>query len=203
MQHGRFSDRVYVMKLEAGAAPAVLARVDDLAERHGYGKIVAKCPTTVVPELLARGYRVEAEVPRLFGPEEDGAFVGRFLDAERAVDPRMDQVRDVLERARASRCRERSDDGGRGTPVASGDASRRAAEGASAPTEIREAGPADAESLSACYAQVFDSYPFPIDDPVHLREAMEVGTRFFAAWHDGTVVAASWMEDGGTRVASR
>lgn len=197
VQHGTFSDRVYVMKLAAADAATVLSRVDELAARHGYGKIVAKCPITAVPELLERGYRVEAEVPRLFGPEEDGVFVGRFLDADRAVDPRMDRVREVLEHARAyapgqpDGSAPSHDDGA--PPADGGDQDARGPL-----PEIREAGLADAEALAACYARVFDSYPFPIDDPSHVREAMRIGTRFFAAWQDGTIVAASSMEDGGT-----
>ena len=196
IQHGPLSDRVYVMKLAAPDATRVFPRVDALAAERGYGKIVAKCPASAVPALVERGYRVEAEVPRFFGPEEDGAFVGRFLDPERAVDPRMDRVREVLEEARA-RAGERSVAGDRSVAPAGARA------GSGAPPEaaaiaIAEAGADDAAALAACYGEVFDSYPFPIHDPGHLREAMRAGTRFFAAWEEGRVVAASSMEDGGT-----
>jgi putative beta-lysine N-acetyltransferase len=200
VQHGPFSDRVYVMKLVAPDAGMVLRRVDTLAERHGYGKIVAKCSTEAVPELLERGYRVEAEVPRLFGPEEDGVFVGRFLDPDRAVEPRIERVREVLDRARASVA------GGGPPPVgametASGEGGAAGAGEASAAApalDVREAGPPDAEAIAACYGRVFESYPFPIDDPAHVLEAMRAGTRFFAVWNGADVVAASSMEDGGT-----
>ena len=193
VQHGPFSDRVYVMKVDAEDASAVLPRVDALAEEHGYGKIVAKCPVTAVPELLERGYRVEAQVPRLFGPKEDGVFVGRFLDAGRAVDPRMDRVREVLQRARgaAPTAESRVE---LGASVSGGAVSPDPV----ASLAVREARPDDAEALAVCYASVFESYPFPIDHPDHIREAMRAGTRFFAAWDGGTAVAASSMEDGGT-----
>lgn len=194
IQHGPFSDRVYVMRPPTSDATRVLLRVDALAAERGYGKIVAKCPASAVPALVERGYRVEAEVPRFFGPEEDGAFVGKFLDPERAVDPRMERVREVLEEARA-RAGERSVAASvvaPGTPAGSGAPPEAAA------IAIAEARTDDAAALAACYDEVFDSYPFPIHDPAHLREAMRAGTRFFAAWDDGRIVAASSMEDGGT-----
>lgn len=178
VQHGPFSDRVYVMKLPAPSAVDVMARVDALAQAHGYGKVIAKCPASAVPALLERDYRIEAEVPRFFGPDEDGVFVGRFLDPSRAREPRLAVMTDVLEAARAKRREERPDP--------------------SAPDlEIREATPADVEQLAVCYDAVFESYPFPIDDPEHLKRAMDEGTRFFAAWDGERVVAASSMEDGG------
>ena len=62
---------------------------------------------------------------------------------------------------------------------------------------LREAGPTDAESLAGLLPQVFESYPFPIDDPAHLRAEMERGTRFFTAWDGDDLVAASSMEARG------
>jgi putative beta-lysine N-acetyltransferase len=44
---------------------------------------------------------------------------------------------------------------------------------------------------------VFESYPFPVDDPDHLRKEQEHGTRFFTVWEEGDLVAASSMEPGG------
>ena len=44
---------------------------------------------------------------------------------------------------------------------------------------------------------VFVSYPFPIHDPAHIREAQEEGTRFFTVRDGGNLVAASSMEPGG------
>jgi putative beta-lysine N-acetyltransferase len=62
---------------------------------------------------------------------------------------------------------------------------------------LREAGPQDVEALAACYDMVFESYPFPIQEPAHLREEMDGGTRFFTAWEGDRLVAASSMEPGG------
>lgn len=203
IQHGPLSDRIYVMKLAAADAPRVIPRVDALAADLGYGKIVAKCPGPAVTELVERGYHVEAEVPRFFGPDTSGAFVGKFLDPERAVEPRMERIREVLA---AARTRPASEEGGAASPggstvAASAGGSEEvavltvAAEGEA--LALREGRPADAEAIASCYREVFESYPFPIHDPEHIREAMRVGTRFFTVWDGDDLVAASSMEDGG------
>ena len=41
------------------------------------------------------------------------------------------------------------------------------------------------------------SYPFPIHEAAHIREAQEDGTRFFTVRAEGDLVAASSMEPGG------
>jgi putative beta-lysine N-acetyltransferase len=51
--------------------------------------------------------------------------------------------------------------------------------------------------VAECYDTVFVSYPFPIHDPAHIREAQEEGTRFFTVQEGGDIVAASSMEPGG------
>jgi putative beta-lysine N-acetyltransferase len=51
--------------------------------------------------------------------------------------------------------------------------------------------------VASCYDEVFESYPFPIHDPDHLRKEHEGGTRFFTAWDGESLVAASSMEPGG------
>lgn len=177
VQHGPAGDRVYVMKLNASDATDVLCDAEALAAKQGYGKIIAKCPLPVAAGLTDRGFVVEAEVPSLFGPSVDGAFLGKFLDPGRAEDPSKGRVEKVLAAAQA-RSSDAPDAGVRQPPVV-------------------EANPGHAADLAACYGEVFDSYPFPIDDPDHIRAAMDQGTRFFMVLEDDRVVAASSMEDGG------
>jgi len=177
VQHGPASDRVYVMKLRDADPVDVLRRAETLAAQEGYGKIIAKCPTPAVSALTAAGFEVEAEIPRLFGPTVGGAFVGKFLEPARREDPRIERIGEVLRVAEAR-------------PVDP------PAPGVGLPAVI-DATPSDATQIAACYAEVFESYPFPIHDPAHIRAAMEEGTRFFAVHDAGRVVAASSMEDGG------
>lgn len=177
VQHGPAGDRVYVMKLHDADPADVLRRAEELAAREGYGKIIAKCPSSAVPALTADGFVVEAEVPELFGPTAGGAFMGKFLESGREEDARTERITEVLRVAEARPVDPPSP--GMGLPA------------------VVDATPSDATEIAACYAEVFESYPFPIHDPVHIRAAMDDGTRFFVVRDGGRVVAASSMEDGG------
>jgi len=92
VQHGRLSDRIYVMHLAPGDLPGILDDLDWLAEAEATRKFVQKC-CFHVPLFLARGYVVEARVPRFFRGREDGYFAAKFLDAERrrekSIPPRF------------------------------------------------------------------------------------------------------------------
>ena len=185
VQHGSFSDRIYALKLHPADMPEVLDDLEALAEQEGYGKIVAKGRRTHLKAFLDRGYKAEAEVPLLFGAGEDGLFLGKFLDPARGEEQVPERVKDVLEAAKG---KQRGEEASPGT------------EGADAPEPgltVREAEETDARALAACYGAVFESYPFPIHDPEHLRREMEAGTRFFTVWEEDALVAASSMEPGG------
>lgn len=177
VQHGPMSDRVYAMQLPRSDVPEVLDEIERLACREGYGKLVAKAHGSDFGEFAVRDYRAEAMIPRFFGPHEAGVFMGKFLDQERADDPRSERIHEVLGAARR-------EDGDRLAPD-------------DAEFVLREADRGDAEALAACYREVFASYPFPIEDPGHVRAEMDRGTRFYTAWHGRELAAAASMEPGG------
>lgn len=184
VQHGPASDRVYVLRLAPDDVPQVLDRIQELADQEGYGKLVAKARGSDLETFVSRGYRAEAVVPGFYG-DDSGVFVGKFLDPDRRSDAREERVVEVLKAALGT--------------SAKGDAALPSGKGETldAGVRFREADAADVEALADCYQDVFESYPFPIDDPRHLAREMEHGTRFFTAWEDGALVAASSMEPGG------
>jgi putative beta-lysine N-acetyltransferase len=186
IQHGPFSDRVYALRLAASDMPEILDDLEELSVERGYGKIVVKARESHLGELEARGFRVEATIPELFGTGENGLFAGKFLDPQRAVEPRIRRVKEVLEVARR--------EGVGGAP---------SNEPWTDPTEVdtelelREAEAEDVEAVASCYRSVFESYPFPIHDPEFIENALDEGTRFFTVWDGESLVAASSMEPGG------
>lgn len=200
IQHGPESDRVYGMKLAPEDMPEILDEMEALAREKGYGKLFVKTRGRFRDDLLDRGYMPEAMVPQFYGPEEDGLFMGKFLDSHRAREASRERVEEVLKAAGEERLaaaeRDASEAGapGSGLEEAGGGMELKAP----APgLTVREATPEDAPALAACYQAVFDSYPFPIHDPAHLRSEQEAGTRYFTVWEDGSLVAASSMEPGG------
>ncbi len=181
VQHGPGSDRVYVMRLAPDDVHLVLHDAEALAERHGYGKIVVKAHARHRGELARRGYSVEAVVPRLHEGGEAALFASRFLDPTRRTDPEGPRIREVVDAAEEARIEAR--------PAPDLD-----------DVVLREAEADDVGALSTLYDAIFASYPFPIDDPDHLRAERRLGTRYFAAYearNGGRLVAASSMEPAG------
>jgi putative beta-lysine N-acetyltransferase len=203
IQHGPESDRVYGMRMAEEDMPAILDELEEMAREEGYGKLFVKSPRRFHAEFHARGYTCEAMVPHFYGPGEDGVFMGKFLDPGRTVPTRPQRVKKVLRVAEAEGKEVSTESGfpeAKEVVSPSGEnrhGERTALESPVPGIRIREATPADADALAACYDEVFDSYPFPINDPRHLRREQEGGTQFFTAWEGEALVAAASMEAGG------
>jgi putative beta-lysine N-acetyltransferase len=48
--------------------------------------------------------------------------------------------------------------------------------------------------MAEVYREVFQSYPFPIDEPEYLLETMRTHVVYFGAWEDGKLIALSSAE---------
>jgi putative beta-lysine N-acetyltransferase len=173
VQHGPHNDRAYLMKASDADLPGLVAALDGLARRQGYSKIFAKVRSRALETFRDAGYRVEATVPGFYGGAEDGHFLGKYLDAKRAEEPDPDRVEAVL-----AEC---------GAP-------RRALPPLGPGLRMVVLDGRHVERLAALYGEVFDSYPFPIDDPEFLRSAMAQDTVYHGVFSDGTLVAASSAE---------
>lgn len=176
IQHGPCNDRVYLMKLAPEEAETVIPAIDALAEEHNYSKLFAKVPDADKDRFCEAGYRIEAHIPQMYGGREDGWFLARYPDPDRA-DAGMDVVaiRDVLKAAQ--------DTAPDATTCTIPDGYR-----------IAEATSNDAPALAALYREVFASYPFPIHDPAYLREAMADNVRYFLITSGGRIVSAASAE---------
>lgn len=176
IQHGPCNDRIYLMNLMPEETEQVIPAIDALAEEHGYSKLFAKVPDAAKDRFSEAGYSVEAHIPQMYRGREDGWFLARYPDPDRAnAGEDAAAIRDVLKVARdttADRTACTIPDG----------------------YHITEAAPDDAPALAALYQEVFASYPFPIHDPAYLRETMADNVRYFLIMAGDHVVAASSAE---------
>lgn len=177
VQHGPLNGRAYLMRLDPVDSPHIVSRLERLAEDNGYTKIFAKVPEEAVQDFARAGYRTEAVVPGFFGGNETGVFMGRYFADWRKVSPNANHLRDVLRTAKA-KALPRTDSG-----VSS------PARPLPADYSIQALAPQHAEDMATLYAQVFDSYPFPIHNPEYLRETMRSDVQYFAAFCNGTPAA--------------
>lgn len=175
IQHGKFSDRVYLMKLSKADYPDIINEADALTLKYGYTKLVAKVPDWAEEGFLDAGCVREAAVPRFFGGCAGVCFMSKFADRQRAV--RKDGVRIGAVLARALDTPHLIS-----PPVL----------GAGYAWAVML--PEDAPRLAALYRDVFETYPFPIHDPAFLTDAMKHDTVYFAVTKDGRLVSAASCE---------
>lgn len=173
IQHGPFSNRIYLMKLNRADAPGIVEQIDALCADRGYTKIFAKVPRTHAAPFLAAGYTREASIPGFFNGGEAGDFLARFPDPDRA-DPGDDgpEIRRILDLAA-----DRS-----GSPINS----RSPLNGG----EVFVCTPEDTREMSELYRRVFATYPFPIHDPAYLRETMDSHVAYFGFRREDGLLAA-------------
>lgn len=172
VQHGKYNDRVYLMKLALQDSPAIIDAINRLATQQGYSKIFAKLPAHASEPFLADGYRIEATIPGFF--QEDAAcLLGKYFNEQRMAESNPELVHDVLQTALSQ-------------PLA-------ATRPLPAGLVCRMADQHDADAMAALYRLIFASYPFPITDPDYLRACMR-STVFFGIWADQKLVALSSAE---------
>jgi hypothetical protein len=77
IQHGKYSDRVYLMNLSKGDMPGLPERLNDFAEEHGYAKVFAKVPAAHAGGLWHRsagaGVLLQSRGRPVYGPLPESA----------------------------------------------------------------------------------------------------------------------------------
>jgi putative beta-lysine N-acetyltransferase len=175
IQHGKYNDRAYLMKLHSRESREIVRHLHELASSNGYSKIFAKVPESALELFKEDGYGLEAGIPYFFPDGEAACFLGKYFSTSRSKEGNPGLVRDVLNAAgkqeRVSSL----------PPLPAGFTSRIAVE-------------EDVEGMAEVYRKVFATYPFPIHDPNFLRSAMKDSTIFFGIWKGEEVVALSSAE---------
>jgi len=174
IQHGHDSDRVYLMELDDADMPTLLPKINTLAAKEKYGKIFAKVPARWTATFIDDGFTTEALVPGFFQGEEDGHFMGKYLDPDRASDPRSEEIDSILVLAKETAIRSDDDPAEEYTArICTAD---------------------DCEAMAACYQTIFPSYPFPVHDPAFLAATMAEHVTYFGIWHGKELAALASAE---------
>lgn len=175
VQHGKLSNRIYLMKLHRDDYQHILELIDALAFRHGYSKIFAKVPGWASSGFTEKGYCQEALIPKFYADGEAAIFLARYLDAQRALisEDDMRQIRKTKEVV--------SERLGISSEITESPLPRILTEN-------------DAQELAELYGTVFKTYPFPIDDVEYIRETMATHCTYIGIYDRGRLVAASSAE---------
>lgn len=175
IQHGKHSDRAYLMSLHPDDLSTIVPYLDQLAMTRGYSKIFAKIPATAKQSFLRNGYEAEASIPDFFRGTEKALFLGKYFSPERMEEKYPEVVEQSLEAAR-------------GKPPLNG---------------IPELEPhlscrrtcfEDTAQMAELYRQVFASYPFPIHDERYLKQTMREDVLYFGIWDRNNLIALASAE---------
>lgn len=175
IQHGPLSNRIYLMKLAAGDSPGIVETIDQLAIVNGYTKAFAKVPAGMEQKFIARGYRIEALIPRFYRGEQDGLFLAKYFEDKREIEQKTLLLNEVLSAANARA------NGGITSPIPEA-------------MKVSTAKPDILDQMAEVYRTVFATYPFPIHNAEYLRKTMNEDVRYFCCSLSGKLIALSSAE---------
>ena len=177
IQHGKNSNRIYVMKCAAAEAEAevLIAQLDQLAKAHNYSKIIAKIPAALNPLFTAAGYCLEATIPSFYRGRDSCQLLGKYFCPIRKKPANGRELKKILDHAIAKK----------NTPAIK-----------PLPQEftIRQLQETDIPILAQLYSKVFKSYPFPIFESTYLRETMADHVIYYGVFDEKRLVAVSSSE---------
>ena len=174
VQHGPLSDRIYLMRYSESDPEDIIASLNDLAYRAGYGKIIAKIPAVSWRAFKDDGYEIEAVIPDFFKGFIDSYFVSKFPDEKRGVNQsRYKTVPKITE------------DGTLTKPKPQQTAPQ---------SKVEKCTPSDAEEISSVFRRVFESYPFPVHRPQYIQKMMAQDVDYFCIRSNGEIVATAASE---------
>lgn len=174
IHHGKSNNRIYLMEYNSKDENSIVDRIEDLARKEKYGKIVLKIPENAVQQFLKREYHIEGQIPGYFMGKENCIFLSKFLSPERARSDKQDLCKKNIEIAQtklqvvpkslhSSFTLEKMDE-------------RRAPE------------------MVTLYKKVFQSYPFPIFDTHYIIDTMKDNIAYFGIYYNKELIALSSSE---------
>ena len=174
VQHGKFNNRIYLMKYHKDDQPYLFDRMNELVNLNGYSKIIAKIPAWAQPIFLIEGYSQEAYIPGFYKGTESACFMAKYFDPERSVIPNksLSTLAGLLSDPQENNS----------LPLPK-----------QLTMEITE--PRHVREMAEVYQQVFKTYPFPITDADYLEKTMKDGSVIYFGIRDqGKLIGLSSAE---------
>jgi len=176
VQHGKESDRIYLMKYDERDLEFLPEKLEELANRYHYSKIFIKVPDNAGDTFQKNKYVVEAEVPFFFNGKDKGYFMAKYLNPAR-LKLEEDRREDIIKNIRIAK-------------------SQQIINNIELPKnfDFKLLDNRHCQELSEIYKTVFPTYPFPIHDPDYIAKTMAENIVYFGAYEGGKLVAASSSE---------
>ncbi len=176
IQHGKYNDRIYLMKLHRDDCPEILGELRGMARENGYSKIFTKVPASAAPLFLADGYIMEAHIPGFYKGKEAVFFLSKYLDSDRLMGVEYASLKEL-----ATLLGEKAEKSPKSSTPAK----------ASGKFKWRKLNEADVEDITRIYLEVFLSYPFPIHNPGYILKTMKEDVRYYGLEKKGKLAAVA------------
>ncbi|MDO9493929.1 putative beta-lysine N-acetyltransferase [Acetobacterium sp.] len=175
LQHGKNSNRIYLMKCDVSEVNQLISHMNQLALDKNYSKIVVKIPDSLDLIFKADGYQEEAAIPSFYCGKETCKLLGKYLCPKRKSLTNDMELKEILYDAIEKQTNTI-------TKTLPGE------------FKIRQLLESDIPELAQIYSTVFKSYPFPIFKADYLLETMSEHVLYFGVFHHNHLVAASSSE---------
>lgn len=177
VQHGRYNNRIYLMKLSREDFPDIIDKLNIIALENGYSKIFAKIPLFAMDIFIANDYKLEASIPISINGEDRICFMGKYLDESRAFDKKFEEIEDILNLIKSKEI-------------------IRDSVKFELPKGFRceKCNESHVAKMANVYGEVFHTYPFPINDKEYIRKTMNKNFVYFCILKNNEIVALSSSE---------
>jgi len=174
IQHGKNSDRVYIMKIGTKNTVGLIKTVNELAEKNKYSKIFAKIHSAMLTEFLKDGYVQEAFIKGYYNGKDDALLLGKYFCKERLVMKNRFEIESIISIANSKKNTLPSEKNKQ--------------------YEIIICSKKHSREMADIYNLVFKTYPFPIHNPKYIEQTMDDNIIYFGAVHKGKIIALSSSE---------
>lgn len=179
VQHGETHNRVYLVQSETDNWNALIPKMENLARKNRYDKIVGKVPEDAMEVFTSKGYRVEAEIPGLFNGKKTGYFLADYLNGERGScnDKELKTIASVKTIAHAAN----------GDPEDSH---------FDLPSNlsVRKMDKNDLFAMVRLHEQAFKSYPFPIHKADYLLQLTQQNHEFYGLFENDSLLVSAILK---------
>jgi len=175
IHHGKYNNRIYLMKLANDDMPDIIYDLDKLAFSENYSKIIAKVPAFAKDTFLENEYIVEAHIPDFFNASVDVFFMSKYRYELSSQDKKYDEIDKIVN-------------------IALSKAQSPINIDVSSDFYFKICEKPDAKKISDVYKNVFKTYPFPIHDVNYIEKTMNENIIYFGIWKDDEIVSVSSSE---------
>lgn len=174
IQHGKLSNRIYVMHIDKNNISETLKKLNLLATENNYTKIFAKVPESIKEAFKKENFLVEAQIPDFFNGNEKCLFMAKFFHNDRAKPVDKNLNNKVLNTALDNKIKSLN----KNVPLQNG-------------YEIKKATPDDAKEMALIYSLVFETYPVAVFDANYIKKSMKENYIYFIVKKGNTIVGVS------------